>query len=443
MKKLLVLGLAVVLVVAFTVPASAFESVFGGYWRTRAFAQGKFTGEDGGNNNDGNPAGPGNNTPVPQDDLSRVDTRTRLYYTAILNDNLKFVNRFEFDATWGSPGYGDIGTDGKDFEIKHSYADFNFGALRFTVGAQGHAIARGFVFDDDYAGVTASYKMGDHLIPFTWAKINEGGTDANSDDADMFALWPVFQLGESWSLNPFAVVVYSNEGDDDMDDQVAGPSFIGDLNDDYDDGIMLYWLGLSVDGNIGGFGLWGTAIYQGGEVESTQISDEDVKAFLLAGGASVALGPANVHGQLFYATGDDDDLDDIDDIEEFFGTNGQSYYWAEIMGYGTFDNQASAGSPANKIGNIWAGNIGATIRPMEKLSLTGDLWYASLVEDDLVPSGEKELGFELDLKATYQLLEGLSLDVIGAYLFADDGTSLDGDNDEDPWEVGTRLSLSF
>jgi hypothetical protein len=30
MKKLLVLGLAVVLVVAFTVPASALESVFGG-----------------------------------------------------------------------------------------------------------------------------------------------------------------------------------------------------------------------------------------------------------------------------------------------------------------------------------------------------------------------------------------------------------------------------
>jgi hypothetical protein len=211
----------------------------------------------------------------------------------------------------------------------------------------------------------------------------------------------------------------------------------------YDDGIGIYWLGLSVDGSIGGFNLWGTGIYQGGKADSNQVADEDIKAYLVAGGASVALGPANVRGQAFYASGDsDDDPDDPNDFEEFFGTNGQSYYWAEIMGNGTFDNQASAGSPANKIGNIAAFNIGATIKPMEKLSLSGDLWYATLVEDD-IDTGEKELGVELDLKATYQLVEGLNLDIIGAYLFADDATSLDGNNDEDPWEVGTRLSLSF
>ena len=108
MKKLLVLGLAVVLVVAFTLPASAFESVFGGYGRTRAFAQGKFSGEDGGNNFVDNPDFPGvgenRRIPVPQNDVSRTDTRTRLYYTAILNDNLKFVNRFEFDAVFGDTG---------------------------------------------------------------------------------------------------------------------------------------------------------------------------------------------------------------------------------------------------------------------------------------------------------------------------------------------------
>jgi hypothetical protein len=437
MKKLLVLGLAVVMVVAFTLPASAFESVFGGYWRTRAFSQQTFTGEDGGNKTDA--AG----DPVPQNDISRVDTRTRLYYTAILNDNLKFVNRFEFDAVWGDTGYGDFGTDGQVFEIKHSFADVTMGAFRMTIGAQGHAIARGFVFDDDYAGITASYKWNDNLIPFTWARINEGGLDANSNDADMFALWPVFQLGESWSLSPFAVVVYSDEGDADMDNGVAGPSLAPVLTDTYDDGVTLYWLGLSVDGSIGGFNLWGTGIYQGGKADSTTVSDEDIKAWMVAGGTSVPLGPANVRAQAFYASGDsDDDPDDPDDFEEYFGTNGQSYYWAEIMGNGTFDNQASAGSPGNKIGNIGAVNIGATIKPMEKLSLSGDIWYASLVEDGIT-TGEKELGIELDLKATYMLADGLNLDLIGAYLMADDGTSLDGNNKEDPWEVGTRLSLSF
>ena len=43
MKKTLVFVLAVLLVVAFTVPASAFESVFGGYWRTRIFTQKNFS----------------------------------------------------------------------------------------------------------------------------------------------------------------------------------------------------------------------------------------------------------------------------------------------------------------------------------------------------------------------------------------------------------------
>jgi hypothetical protein len=66
---------------------------------------------------------------------------------------------------------------------------------------------------------------------------------------------------------------------------------------------------------------------------------------------------------------------------------------------------------------------------MEKLSLTGDLWYAGKPEK---VNGEDELGFEVDLLATYQLVEGLNLDLVGAYLFAGDAVSLDGKNDEDP-----------
>ena len=68
MKKLLVLSLAVVMVVAFTLPAAAFESVFGGYWRTRAVHQENFIGND----------------DLADSGVTRVDTRTRLYYTAIL-----------------------------------------------------------------------------------------------------------------------------------------------------------------------------------------------------------------------------------------------------------------------------------------------------------------------------------------------------------------------
>jgi hypothetical protein len=40
------------------------------------------------------------------------------------------------------------------------------------------------------------------------------------------------------------------------------------------------------------------------------------------------------------------------------------------------------------------------------------------------------------------LIDGLKLEIIGAYLFAGDAT-YKGDNDENPLEFGTRLSLSF
>jgi hypothetical protein len=438
MKKLLVLSLAVALVIAFTLPASALESVFGGYWRTRFVTQQNFQGDsDLGRDTADALGAPG--------DLSQVDTRTRLYYTAVLNDNLKFVNQFEFDAVWGGQGtYGDFGGDAVAFEIRHSYIDATVGAFRATVGAQPLDFSRGFIFSDTASGMVLSTKLGDVLIPFAWFKANEGGTDWNSTDADIFALYPVFKFGDNWSLNPFLIYGYSSEGDQ------AGVGVRGQLST-YgangiaapDDGAGVYWIGANVDATLGAFNLWFSGAYQGGKLKYDAADDIDVAAFFVAGGLSVPLGPANLHGQAFYASGDDDDTDD--DAEAFFGVGGGgagwTYYWAEIMGNGIFDEQISVGSTTD-ISNLWAASIGATIKPMEKLSLTGDIWYAALVEDDFT-TGETNLGVEIDLKATYQLTEGLNLDLVAAYLFADDATSVAGSNEDDPYELGARLSISF
>ena len=448
MKKLLVLSLAVVMVIAFTLPASAFESVFGGYWRTRAFTQQNFTGVDTDTTNKG--------------DLSRVDTRTRLYYTAILNDNLKFVNQFEFDAEWGGTGnYGDVGADGVNVEIRSSYIDANIGAIRATIGAQPWTAARGFIFSDIGSGVILSTKLGDHLLPVSWIRVNEGGNlsrDNNSEDSDVFAIYPVFNFGENFSFNPFLTVGYSKDGERSAFVNSATGNWFSSFGAngfpvgfDPSDGFYTYWVGANVDATLGSFNLWGTAIYQGGEYsdgDAGTTGDLDIAAYLLAGGGNVPLGPASLHGQVFYASGDDNP--DDEDLEAFFGVDGGaagwSYYWAEIMGNGRFDAGLSAGSTANP-SNIWAANLGATIKPMEKLSLTGDIWYASLVEDNA--QDNKKLGIEVDLVATYQLIEGLSIDLVGAYLFADDATTAEGgdpagsDNSEDPWEVGTRLQISF
>ncbi len=401
MKKLLVAAFAAVLSVAFVVPASALENDFGGYWRTRAYTNQDFSGDD-----------------TESKDYTVVDTRTRLYYTAKLNDNLKFVNKFEFDATWGDDVLGDVGADGKNFEIKNSYADFNWMDINFKIGIQGLQLQRGFLFDNDHSGAHITYKAGAFTLPFVWAKVEEGydnasGKDANDWDTDFYVLYPSYAINDNMVVK--GLLGYMTEEERDMD---------------------LFFIGVDFDATFDALSVWFTGIYETGDITVAGSMDaHDVDALLLAVGGAYDFGSFDIHGQIFYATGDDDGTAD-GDIDSFGQTPGQSYYWAEIMGYGTFDAQVSNGSPADAISNIIAANIGTSFKPMDKLKLSADLWYAELDEDDA--NGEDDLGVEVDLKASYQLIEGLNLDVVAAYLFAGDATG-----DEDPYEIGTRLSLSF
>jgi hypothetical protein len=421
MKKFTILVLAAVLLVAFTVPASAMEYVFGGYWRTRAYTNQNFTGDD-----------------SEMKDWTVVDTRTRLYFTAVLNENLKLVNKFEMDGTWGSHSakgtgsYSDIGADGVNLEIKNSYADFNLGPVNAKVGIQGMAIARGFLFDDDFAGAVVSYSDDMMSLPLIWMKAHEGGEGHNRRDVDYYGIAPTFNLG-AVTFNPFGVFAYSENA---RDWSPTSP---------YDD-VKMYYAGANLDADMGMASVWLTGIYQGGEAELLGTDETvDFKAWLAAGGLGVNLGPVEVHGQAFYATGQDPD---DEDNTAFFVPQGQSYYWSEIMGYGVFDNDVSNNAPADQIGNIMAANLGVTVSPVPELSISLDGWYAALAEDRWVGTGEdlseeNELGIEVDLRITYQLVKGLKLDVVGAYLFAGDVTTNKVANDENPYEVGTQLSLSF
>jgi hypothetical protein len=77
MKKLLMGLFAVGLVLVLALPAAALDNEFGGYWRTRAYTQGNFAGDESGSQ-----------------DLRKVDTRTRLFYTAVFSEDFRFVNKF-------------------------------------------------------------------------------------------------------------------------------------------------------------------------------------------------------------------------------------------------------------------------------------------------------------------------------------------------------------
>jgi hypothetical protein len=406
MKKLLVITLAVLLVGAFTVPATAVDHEFGGYWRTRMYNMTNFSGDDSG-----------------AADNQQADTRTRLYYTAVLSDEVKLVNKFEMDATFGDGTRGDIGADGQNFEVKNSYADFNLGDFNIKLGTQGKCMARGFIFCDDFTGAIARYVADDMVIPFIWIKAYEGGTgdEANDFDVDYYAVDPVFSMGDL-KINPHLMYIASTD---------ASAWSSTNANEE----VAVYFLGVSVDYAADMFSAWFTGIYEAGSVDLTSGDDLDVAATLAAVGGSFNMDALSIHAQAFYATGDDDTGDG--DANDFFVPKGASYYWAEIMGYGTIDQAVSAGSPADQITNITALNVGVDI-PMDKLNLTVDIWNANLVEDNA--AGDTELGTEIDVTASYQLLEDLKLTVLAAYLSAGDAT---GGGDENPTELGAMLSLSF
>jgi hypothetical protein len=416
MKKIIAAAAGLMMVGALATTASAVESQFGGYWRTRALTAIDFDGKDSGS-------------------AAYVDTRTRLYYTAVFNENFKFVNKFEWNSTWGDNVGGDIGTDGTGiFRIKNSYADFTTGMARFKVGTQGAVIARGFIFDDDFAGIYAGVNAGDMaLLQFVWAKVDEKETSSTKDfvdtgdidgdgdvdeiitvstpqeEVDIYAFLPVLTFSDSLKVTPH--FTYANTEGSDSD---------------------VWWLGTDVDFSADAFSVWGTAIYQGGEASATA----DISAWLLAAGGNVGM----FNAEIIYATGED--LTDPDpDVEAFTGAPGQSYYWSEIMGLGIFDNDASTGAPGNGVTNLMAVKVGVKTKVSDKLTLAGDVWYAQLAEDDA--NGEDELGVEVDFVATYAIMDNLNLDLVAAYLFAGDATSTDGNNEEDPIEIGARLSLSF
>jgi hypothetical protein len=433
MKKFAIISLAALLVVAFTLPAAAFENVFGGYWRTRAYTEQNYFGSERDNGDEGN--------------ISIVDTRTRIYYTAKLSDNFKFVNKFEMDAVWGgnSSGYGDIGADGISVEVKNTYVDFDMGPVNSKIGVQGFILARGFLADDDFAGALVSYNNDLMSLPVFWFKAYEGNqpddqgnrnaSDNNTSDTDIFGIAPSFNIGDALKLTPYAVYWMSDNLQDYQED---GRSNLPDTASPMDDADV-FFVGADLDLKLDVVSLWLTGIYQWGTIDFQNGDDTDIQAYLVGAGAAMNFGPAELHTRGFYASGDDDP--DDNDVDSFIVIEGQSYYWSEIMGFGIFDNVASAGSPADQISNVWAVNLGATFKLTDKLSLTPDVWYANLAEED--ENGEDELGTEFNLKATYKLMENLNLDVVGAYLLAGDATSENGDNENDPYLIGTRLSLSF
>jgi hypothetical protein len=386
MKKIIASAVGLMLVggVAATSVVAA-ESQFGGMWSLKSVYRDNF---------------------VQDSSQHQTENRTRLYYTAKFDDHFKFVNKFEFDTNWGDNNGGKIGADGKGiFEIKNSYVDYTMGTVNTKLGIQAATISRGFIFSDDFSGAVVTADFGNVKVPVLYAAaVDEEINAAEDGDVHLLSAMPAIKISDSMQLTPHVTYLSGTSGVD----------------------TSLFWIGADFDMKMDAVSAWATFIYNGGDV-----ADVDISGFLAAVGADAGI----VHGQVFYATGDDGTGTDSD---AFVSAPGSSYYWSEILGLGVFDlnGAAVAGTNTDNITNILAGNVGVTLKPMDKLTAKFDVWYAMLAEDDA--NGEDELGLEFDGMLTYALEDNLNLDVVFAYLVAGDAVG-----DDDVIETGVRVSLAF
>ena len=414
MKKLFVFTLAVMMVVAFTVPASALTNKFGGYWETKFASYSNL--------------GVSDVATAGTDDLAQVGTRTRLYYTAILHDNLKLVNKFEIDTVWGDGTTGDIGADGKGvFEIKNTYAEFKLANLNWSVGVQGFKWGNGFIFNNDATGIKATYKSDAITTGFYWVRPSEGGADNNGQDFDIFATQVFFKAGNA-TIAPQITYATANSGGVGTQSAPAG-NVLGES-------VNLYFVGVDAWFKFDMFDLSFSGHYLGGDIAD----NFEAASYIFDTKLKVKLAKFGIHSEILYASGDDDATDTENNAWMTIGNAG-SVGSSELWGEGTLDVAVPQTSFKTDPTNYLAFNLGATYKVNKAWKLKFDYWNLNYVEDAGVGS-DTSIGNELSVKATWAMLKSLNMDIIAAYLVAGDAIEPATDS-ENPYEIGVKLSLKF
>jgi len=436
MKRTVFIFGVLLMPILMTIPAYSVDHQLGGDLRFRALTAGDWSGNDADSSSD----------------RSKVDSRAHVNYTAKVNDDLTVYTSFRIDSVWGDAGTGRAGVSAATVKLKYSYLDFNVGETNFTVGMQDFFEARGILVYDVAPGVSVTTPLSDQFkFNAKWIKFGEGGInggDKAHQDLDTIAIMPQIKLNDNITFKPYLWYVMSNEvknADRTWNWWWKDTSKIEDLD--------MYYLGFDFDASMGATSVWFTALYQAGSanVDATWPNGHgsvDFSGIAALGGGSLNLGKVTLSGQLFYASGDDDPNDDK--IEQFFSAEAGYYYWSEIMGLGSNDDEIPH-NIAWSLTNIVGGGGTASVSVSDRMTVDFGLWYAAAVEDFQGSNGLVEAadyGTELNASMSYSLMDNLSLSFIGAYVIAGDALTeenVDGANIEgaDPYFLQAQIKAKF
>jgi len=434
MKRLLICLVALIAVFALVMPASAAEMKVNGIWNAKAWARDNYDGDD-----------------DTDDSTQYVTQRMRMYFNFIASENLKLVYKNEIDMEWGDDSAdagrndgGGVGGDQINLETKNVYLEFMVPdtPVKATLGLQGVTLHKGWFISDDVSAARFDMNFDPVSITTYWA--GAAGLNADPDSSD--DVWHIVASGAYKAENMDARLTFGYQRNPNDATSADNPE-----SDD------LYLVMGEFNMSFDMFSFFVIAGKNFGEADGSgadSAANRDYSGFMFDAGANFALDMATIRARFIYASGDKEgDFDD--DFQEM---NGQTFSWSELMSDGyTYDrnptNNQIGGS--NHPSNMYAVNVGADLKPTDTTTLKFDVYYVGMVEDRTVAgSKEDEIGIEVDASLTQKIYDNLSMTLIGAYLFAEDGYGVyNGDPDagaaqapgagDDAFQVGIGLDYKF
>jgi hypothetical protein len=323
-------------------------------------------------------------------------------------------------------GFGDLGADGVQVEIKRSYLDFELAQLRFEVGVQNFNIHRGLVMNDDAAGVKVSYRGIKNVIPaLWWFRLYDGDKEATNSGAD---------------VDQYTALVNIKAGDMQI---VPTISYLTANNGSYyataGEPMNVYFAGVDFNMKAKSFDIEFSGIYEGGSIDDTT----DISAYGLWGKVGFNLGKFGIRLAALYTTGEEATASG--DYDGFWypeqNSWGQNFSTSEFVRKGADWTKVPDYTNGNSGENRMEFGLGFDFAATKNLKIAFDFWNLNLAED--AASGNSDVGNELDLVGTFTLMKGLNLDLIGAYLIVGDAYKPAVNGADYAYETAARLRLSF
>jgi hypothetical protein len=440
MKKQMKWLLAALALAALATPAFAVTADMTGTLAVRGIMTNNFDGSD-----------------DTQDHGRFADQRFRLFTSVAANENVKAVLGLEVDNVWGRTAAAgkDLGAMGTDdtgkLEVKHLYLDFKIPTLGATVraGSQPFNFGRGMVINDDAAGLLFTMPcpaLPDNKLELSWIKTREGITTSIVDNPDTAANETNTTAGDDegdfygakYSMKVAGVGIAPYAGYYKNDLSAAFPTF--------NNGVDAAFFGVDVDGKAGAFGYAATVLYNNWSNGAT-----DGDSVSLYGKGTMAMGATTLSLEAGRMGDDKNQGGNSMNLAQNAAT-GPVINVSEITTGGMYTSNSAGVANMGGAGTLYLTNwqyvkAGVVQKINDKMTVSGYLAHIEQAEDTpdnvataLVDESSKAatIGQEINAYFDYTIVPGLSFNVMGAYLLADD--DIGGDN---AYKLATSLNYKF